>query len=123
MKLFLPAASQNHRTKRVAQEIQKILSHVLTNGCLPLDLEFKITVPVTVTRVEVSRDLHHAQVFIMPLGGIEAEYHLKVITYFVPFLKKELSKKIYLKFTPHLTIRLDKSFDYAQAVLEKMADA
>jgi ribosome-binding factor A len=123
MKLFLPAASQSHRSKRVAQEIQKILSHVITDGCFPLDLEFKMTVPVTVTHVEMSNDLQHAQVFIMPLGGIEVEHHLKVVTHFIPFLRKELSKKLYLKFTPQLSIRLDKSFDRAETVLSKMIDA
>ena len=63
-------ASYN-RTKRIAEEIKKVISTMLISGIK----DPRITSMVSVTDVEVTNDLSYANVYVSILGGDEESHY------------------------------------------------
>ena len=74
------------------------------------------TKEVTVTEVRMSPDLKTAKIFVMPLGGKNAEEIIEKLKEFSFVIRKVLSKKIVMKFLPKLYFVKDNSFDYAEKI-------
>jgi ribosome-binding factor A len=70
-------------------------------------------VSVTVTEVRVGTDLRHAQVFVEPLGGENADEVVKALNRHAKFVRGHLGRSIELRFTPELHFRHDDSFNEA----------
>ena len=71
---------------------------------------------ITVTEVRMSPDLKTAKIFVMPLGGREADDVVAKLKEFSFVIRKVLSKKIVMKFLPKLYFVKDDSFDYAEKI-------
>ena len=74
------------------------------------------TKEITVTEVRMSPDLKTAKVFVMPLGGKNAEEIVSKLKEFSFVIRKTLSNKIIMKFLPKLFFVKDESFDYAEKI-------
>ena len=74
------------------------------------------TKEITVTEVRMSPDLKTAKIFVMPLGGKNAEEIIEKLKEFSFVIRKVLSKKIVMKFLPKLYFVKDDSFDYAEKI-------
>ena len=74
------------------------------------------TKEITVTEVRMSPDLKTAKIFVMPLGGKNAEEIIEKLKEFSFVIRKVLSKKIMVKFMPKLFFVNDDSFDYAEKI-------
>ena len=74
------------------------------------------TKEITVTEVRMSPDLKTAKIFVMPLGGKDAEEIVAKLKEFSFVIRKVLSKKIVMKFLPKLFFVKDNSFDYAEKI-------
>ena len=74
------------------------------------------TKEITVTEVKMSPDLKTAKIFVMPLGGKDAEEVVAKLKEFSFVIRKTLSKKIIMKFLPKLFFVKDESFDYAEKI-------
>ena len=74
------------------------------------------TKEITVTEVRMSPDLKTAKIFVMPLGGKDAEDVVTKLKEFSFVIRKVLSKKIVMKFLPKLFFVKDDSFDYAEKI-------
>ena len=74
------------------------------------------TKEITVTEVRMSPDLKTAKIFVIPLGGKNAEEIIEKLKEFSFVIRKVLSKKIVMKFLPKLYFVKDKSFDYAEKI-------
>ena len=74
------------------------------------------TKEITVTEVRMSPDLKTAKIFVMPLGGREADDIVAKLKEFSFIIRKVLSKKIVMKFLPKLYFVKDDSFDYAEKI-------
>ena len=74
------------------------------------------TKEITVTEVRMSPDLKTAKIFVMPLGGREADDVVAMLKEFSFVIRKVLSKKIVMKFLPKLYFVKDDSFDYAEKI-------
>ena len=102
------------RQLRVGEMIKQTL------GMLFLREEAKLpnlsTKEITVTEVRMSADLKTAKIFVMPLGGKNAEEVVKKLKEFSFVIRKVLSKKIVMKFLPKLYFVKDNSFDYAEKI-------
>ncbi|MEM8741879.1 MAG: 30S ribosome-binding factor RbfA [Pseudomonadota bacterium] len=97
------------RGLRVGELIRRQLSEILTRGDLhDPDLE---RVPITVGEVRVSPDLRHATVFVLPLGGRNADRVLAALNRNKPALRRALGAAIRTKYTPDLVFRLDELYD------------
>ena len=71
---------------------------------------------ITVTEVKMSQDLKVAKVYVMPLGGKNAEEKLEKLKKYSFLIRKTLSKKIIMKFLPKIIFAKDDSFDYAEKI-------
>ena len=74
------------------------------------------TKEITVTEVRMSPDLKTAKVFVMPLGGKNAEEIVNKLKEFSFVIRKTLSNKIIMKFLPKLFFVKDESFEYAEKI-------
>ena len=72
---------------------------------------------VTVTQVEVSRDLSLAKVYISIMGSEEQiEGSWKGLQSSLGFTRREVGHRIRLRITPELRFVLDKSLDYSDHI-------
>ena len=74
------------------------------------------TKEITVTEVRMSPDLKTAKVFVMPLGGKNANEIVNKLKEFSFVIRKTLSNKIIMKFLPKLFFVKDESFEYAEKI-------
>ena len=74
------------------------------------------TKEITVTEVRMSPDLKTAKIFVMPLGGKDAEEVVTKLKEFSFVIRKVLSKKVVMKFLPKLYFVKDDSFDYSEKI-------
>ena len=101
-------AREFSRTDRVAQQIHKEVASILQNeykhrvGDLPL---------ITVSDVDVSRDLAHAKIFVTIYNSTEEESKvlIKQLAEFKGFIRNILSKRLRMRSVPHLHFFEDKS--------------
>ena len=74
------------------------------------------TKSITVTEVRMSPDLKNARAYVIPLGGKDSDKAVNILTEFSPRIRKVLSKKVDMKFSPRVSFVSDKSFDYAEKI-------
>ncbi|MBO3444761.1 30S ribosome-binding factor RbfA [Clostridium sp. CCUG 7971] len=96
-------ASYN-RTRRIAEEIRKVVSTMLISGIK----DPRITSMVSVTDVEVTNDLSYAYVYVSILGGDE-ESSLVGLKSAVNYIRREVSKNVKLRHTPQIIFKVDDS--------------
>ena len=102
------------RQLRVGEMVKQAIGMIFIRGeAKLLDLE---TRQITVTEVRMSPDLKSAKVFVLPLGGKEADDAINKLKEFSYIIRKVLSKKITMKFLPKLYFVKDESFDYAEKI-------
>ena len=102
------------RQLRVGEMIKQALGMLFIRDEAKLpDLSTK---EITVTEVRMSQDLKIAKIFVMPLGGKNAEEIIEKLKKFAFVIRKVLSKKIVMKFLPKLYFVKDNSFDYAEKI-------
>jgi len=66
----------------------------------------------TITRVDISRDLHHAKVYVSIIGTDEQKIlTLEALESAAGFIAVKSSKKVVMHHFPELTFRLDNSVD------------
>ncbi len=95
------------RTERVADLIRRELADILMNRMRDPRLGF-----VSVTGVEVSPDLGHAVVYLSSLDGAERRAEIiKVLSFAVPFLRRELAPRLGLREVPTLRFIYDESIE------------
>ena len=71
---------------------------------------------ITVTEVRMTPDLKTARVYVIPLGGIETQETVKILTEYSHLVRKALSKRLDIKFLPKLSFVEDNSFEYAEKI-------
>ena len=102
------------RQLRVGEMIKQALGMIFLRDEAKLpNLE---TREITVTEVKMSQDLKIAKVFVLPLGGKNAQAVIDKLKEFSFVIRKVLSKKITIKFLPKLLFVKDESFDYAEKI-------
>ena len=101
-------AREFSRTDRVAQQVHKEIASILQNeykhrvGDMPL---------ITVSEVEVTRDLAHAKIFVTIYNSTEEESKvlMKQLVEFKGFIRSILAKRLRMRSVPHLHFFEDKS--------------
>jgi len=110
----------SQRQLRVGEEIRHALAMIFERGELR-DPGLQ-GAPITVTEVQASPDLRHAYVYIMPLGGDDRENALKALKRARPFLRRQISKSLGLRFSPDLHFEIDVTFDEADHISALLRD-
>lgn len=99
----------SQRQLRVGELIRRTLSEVLARGDVhDPDLN---RLSITVGEVRTSPDLRVATAYVLPLGGKGQEDVLKLLARNKSELRREVSKRLTLKFSPELRFQLDQTFD------------
>ena len=108
--------SQMHsqRQLRVGELVRHALADMLTRGAVhdPVMQNHLITVP----EVRMTADLRLATIYVMPLGGRDADAVLTALERNKRFLRGEIARQINLKFAPELRFRIDERFDEAERI-------
>ena len=100
--------NETPRLRRVAEQIQRELADIIRD-----EIRDPRVGSVTVSGVEVARDLGYARVYMTVLGGDAAvgEEAATVLNRAGGFLRRELGRRVRLRSVPALRFSYDPSFD------------
>jgi ribosome-binding factor A len=114
MKRANTQTTYSQRQLRVAELVKQNLGEIFIRNEAKLpSINTKI---ITVTEVRMTPDLKTARVYVIPLGGINIEETVSVLTEYSHLVRRALSKKLDIKFLPKLAFVEDNSFEYAEKI-------
>lgn len=100
---------EGKRSEKVADLIQKEISQMLVKSIKDPRIGF-----VTITRVSVSEDCRFAKVYFSVAGTpAERERSMKGLHSAKGFVRRELGRRIRLRYTPEILFQFDPSIEYA----------
>lgn len=104
----------SQRSLRVGELVRHALADMLSRGEIhdPVIESHLITVP----EVRMSPDMRLATIYVMPLGGKDAQPVLEALERNKKYLRGELSHRVNLKFAPDLRFRIDERFEEAERI-------
>jgi ribosome-binding factor A len=104
----------SQRQLRVGELVRHALAEMLPRGDVhdPVIEGHMITIP----EVRVTADLRLATIYVMPLGGRDAEEVVAAFERHKKFLRSEIARRINLKFAPDIRFRVDDRFAEAERI-------
>jgi len=100
---------EGKRSEKVADLIHKEISEMLVKTIKDPRIGF-----VTITRVEASEDCRSAKVYFSVTGTREErERSMKGLSSAKGYIRKELGRRIRLRYTPEIIFKFDPSIEYA----------
>lgn len=97
------------RSERVAEEIKKAASQIINNEIK----DPRVSGLISVTKVEVTKDLRNARIFLSIYGGEhERKKVFEGIKNAEGFIRKELAHMVRMKFVPEISFKIDESIEY-----------
>jgi ribosome-binding factor A len=101
--------TEGKRSDRVADLIQKEISEMLVRSIKDPRIGF-----VTITRVTVSDDCRLARIYFSVVGTpSEREMSTKGLNSAKGYIRKELGRRMSLRYTPEIIFQFDPSIEYA----------
>lgn len=102
------------RSDRVAEAIKREVGDLLLRGVKDLRVHF-----ATVTDVEVTHDLRDVKIFVSVMGpDTEKAETMAGLEAAKGFIRREIGRRVRLRFTPDICFYLDKSLDHAMRINE-----
>src|SRR6185436_6892257 len=104
----------SQRQLRVGELVRHALAEMLTRGDVhdPVIEKHLITIP----EVKVTADLRLATIYVMPMGGRDAEEVVAAFERHKKYLRGEIAHRINLKFAPEIRFRVDDRFAEAERI-------
>ena len=110
---------KQQRMNRIDHEMQRVLGTLISQELKDPRLGF-----TTVTRVEITQDLHRAKVFVSIIGDRHvAAQTMKALEHASRFLRGELGREIKLRHTPELQFVEDRSTERAISLSKTLREA
>ncbi len=106
------------RQLRVGEELRHALSTVLFRNDVGEPLLDQLS--ITVSEVRISPDLRHATAYVAPLGGSDGGKTVEILTRFAGQIRRALTSRVNLRYSPQIRFKLDESFDYAMKISKIM---
>jgi ribosome-binding factor A len=107
-----------HRLERVNEVLKRELSEIISR-----EINFATQVLVTITAVDITPDLRQCHVFVSIIGQEAQKVRvLEQLEEHRTIMQRELSKRVVLKYTPHLYFKLDDSIERGSRVLKIIQD-
>ena len=105
----------SQRQMRFSELIRSLISEcLLVEDFYTLNIETK---SITISYVKISKDLRIANIYLMPLGGLNKKNIIEELNKKKYIFQKFLSKaRLNAKFTPKINFYLDDSFDEAEKI-------
>ncbi|WP_055667813.1 30S ribosome-binding factor RbfA [Desnuesiella massiliensis] len=112
----------NYRSGRINEEIKREVSSIIRNNLK----DPRITAMISVTDVNVTKDLKYAKVYVSIFGSEEAKANtMEALKSSSGFLRKEIGSRVKLRHTPEILIELDSSIErgmYIDSLIEKIKE-
>ena len=106
------------RPERLAEAIKKEVSDLLREELKDPRIGF-----VTITSVEVSKDLRYANIYASVLGDSAGQKAtIEVLQKAQGFVRGELGRRIRLRYTPEITFKLDQSISRGSKLIALMEE-
>jgi len=104
----------SQRQLRVGELVRHALADMLTRG----DVHDSVIEGhmVTIPEVQVTADLRLATIYVMPMGGRDAEEVVAAFERNKKYLRTEIAHRINLKFAPDIRFRVDDRFAEAERI-------
>src|SRR5476651_1607433 len=104
----------SQRQLRVGELVRHAMAEMLTRGDVhdPVIEGHLITVP----EVRMTADLRLATIYVMPLGGRDADEVVAAFERHKKFLRTEIAHRVNLKFAPDIRFRVDERFAEAERI-------
>ncbi len=96
------------RTERISEEIKREMSSIIRNELK----DPRVPEMVSITGVNVTKDLRYARIYISVLGSEEEkENAILGLRSAAGFIRREISQRLRLRYTPELLFELDNSIE------------
>ncbi|MDD4569045.1 MAG: 30S ribosome-binding factor RbfA [Tepidanaerobacteraceae bacterium] len=96
------------RNERIAEEIKKNVSQIINDLKDP-----RIDGLISVTSVEVTKDLRHAKILISLYSDkTKKDSIFNAINNAKGYIRRELANKIRIKYIPEISFKMDESIEY-----------
>jgi ribosome-binding factor A len=110
--------ASRRRPEQVAEIVRQVLAEAIGREVRDPRIGF-----VTLTRVDVSGDLSHAQVFVMAQGDeAERQRALEGLQSAAGFLRGKIAKALATRTIPELHFELDRGLEHAARINALLAD-
>ncbi len=104
------------RPERLAEAIKKEVSELLREELKDPRIGF-----VSITSVDVSKDLRYANIYASIFGEPDQQkISIKALQKAQGFIRGELGKRIRLRYTPEITFKLDQSISHGSRIMALM---
>ncbi|MBI5874666.1 MAG: 30S ribosome-binding factor RbfA [Deltaproteobacteria bacterium] len=101
-----------NRSERVAEEIRKEIATMLFGEVHDPRIGF-----VTITKVALSKDLRQAKIYFSMIGTEEEkEKTMQGLESASGYMRREIGKRLKLRYFPEITFKFDDSLEYAQNI-------
>ncbi|MCP5141795.1 MAG: 30S ribosome-binding factor RbfA [Gammaproteobacteria bacterium] len=94
------------RTERLGEQLQRELAELIRDELKDPRLGL-----VTVTAVEISRDLSHAKVFVTEMLDGKRQESIKALRSSAGFLRREIGRRLSVRMIPELHFHYDESVE------------
>ena len=111
------ATKSFHRTDRVAAQLRRDIGAIVHQAVREHGLP-----SVSVSDVEVTRDLAHAKVFVTALLGDQGPAAVKALKEIAPELRYQLGKAVRMRHVPELHFHYDDSVDKGERIDQLLRD-
>lgn len=107
------------RTARISEEVKRELSVLIKNELK----DPRLSEIVTVTGVNVTKDLRYAKVYVSVLGDQKEKVSsLKALKSASGFIRHEIGNRIQLRYTPEFLFELDNSIEHGIHIAKILKD-
>jgi ribosome-binding factor A len=105
--------------KKRVDRLNSLLKEVISEVVMRDVRDPRLAPLVTVTRVDIAKDLQHAKVFISVIGSDEQKKGtMEALQSAAGFIALNASKKVVMRYFPALTFKLDNSVDQHMRIHE-----
>jgi ribosome-binding factor A len=105
---------KNHKYDRLANDVQQVITRVINEEINGLEY-------VSITQVELTKDLGDAKIFINLLDDSEKEFALAKLKKSEKFIKKRLAEEVKMRRIPNLIFKHDESLGNYNKIDELLA--
>lgn len=97
------------RTDRIEEEIKKIVSKLIDQDLKDPRLESGL---ISVTKVEVTKDLKYCKIFVSMLGVKDQDSAMEALKSSAGYVRREIGNNVRMHSTPEVKFEFDNSMEY-----------
>lgn len=108
------------RTVRISEEMKREISSIIQNELK----DPRLSQLISVTNVNVTRDLRYAKVYVSIMGTEEEKKNsLNGLKSAAGFIRREVGHRVQLRYTPEVLFELDNSIEHGAYISKLINDA